>query len=231
MRVQVLELPPSVEDRSLRRVLHGKPENVDAAALAADRQRINQALDTELQNALRCFTAPTATPFNSAPVQDASLFSIGNPIANDALVKLQSAHTADAYLRIRVTDYGQTPRRWAGAYITFEVVTTLAIAGGLYLHRVTRPVAGAYLLEESIEELTEGFAGFWLLNRLSRPVRVEADMIDGQTGQVLWHDAHTGLARWRWQNLRHADNATRDGLLTVSMNKAVRGFWGCRQQP
>src|SRR5579863_4430709 len=40
-RLEVLELPPSVEDRSLRRVLHGKHEEVTAATLIADNQRIS----------------------------------------------------------------------------------------------------------------------------------------------------------------------------------------------
>ena len=133
---------------------------------------------------------------------------------------------------MRVTDYGETPRRWEGAYITFEVTSTLAIAGGLYLHKLTRPVAAAYLLEESIEEFSEGFAGFWTLNRLSRPVRIEADIVDAQSGQVLWHGAHTGFARWHWRNLHHMDDATRDALLSESMNKAVTAFSGrCARPP
>lgn len=50
------------------------------------------------------------------------------------------------------------------------------------------------MVEEGIEEYSEGYAGWWLLNRLSRPVRIEADLIDGKTGAVLWHDSDTGLA-------------------------------------
>ena len=100
----------------------------------------------------------------------------------------------------------------------------MAIAGGLYLHKFTRPLAGAYLLEEGIEEFSEGYAGFWALNRLSRPVRIEADLVDAQTGKVLWHNAHTGLAGWHWRNLRHMDEATRDQLLGASINKAVSAF-------
>jgi hypothetical protein len=84
--------------------------------------------------------------------------------------------------------------------------------------------AGAYLLEESIEEFSEGYAGFWVLNRLSRPVRIEADLIDSQTGQVLWREAHTGLAPWRWRHLRYVDDTTRDELLTTSMDKAVKAL-------
>lgn len=194
-------LSPTVQDRSLRRVLHRRHEEVNADALAADRRRINQDLETTLRESLGC---------------------VGSP---------ESSHAADVYLRLRVTDYGETPRRWAGAYVTFEVVSTLAIAAGFYVHAVTRPVAGAYLLEESIEEFSEGYAGFWALNRLSRPVRIEADLIDGPSGRVLWRGAHTGLAHWRWRNLRHMDDAVRDTLLAVSMRKAVKAFSGVCSQP
>ena len=222
--IQVLELPSSVGDRSLERVLHGKHEKVSAAILAADRRRINQALEAALRDATPCFAGLTTASLDIVPVDDPRLSTIGHAIDERTLASLQSAHTAEAYLRIRVTDYGETPRRWEGAYITFEVVSTVAIAGGLYLHRVTRPLAGAYLLEESIEEFGEGYAGFWALNRLSRPVRIEADLVDAQDGQVLWHNAHTGLAGWHWKNLRHMDDPTRDGLLDTSIDKAVREF-------
>ena len=217
--------PPAVSDRQLRRVLHTKDEKVDAEALAADRRHINQALEATLREALPCVTSTQGAPIDVIVVADPSLSLMGRPPRGPALGLLQSSHAADAYLRLRVTDYGETPRRWRGAYIGFEVVTTIAIAAGLYVHKVTRPVAGAYLLEEGVEEFSEGYAGFWTLNRLSRPVRIEADMIDGQSGQGLWHGAHTGLARWRWRSLRHVDPATRDALLTASMNQAVRAFF------
>jgi hypothetical protein len=204
----------------LRRVLHGRHEDVTAAALNVDRQHINQSLEATLRARVPCI-APSATDITS--VADANAV-IGRPIDSASLASLQSAHPADAYLRLRVTDYGETPRRWRAAYVTFEVVTTLAIAGGLFVHKVTRPVAVAYLLEESIEEFAEGYAGFWALNRLSRPVRVEADLLDGQTSQVLGSEAHTGLAPWRWRHLRHMDDTTRDELLATSMHKAVKAL-------
>src|SRR5579863_2670522 len=223
-RIEVLELRAIVGDRSLERVLHGNHEKVSAATLAADRQRINQALEAALRDATPCFAGLTTASLHIVPVDDPRLSTIGHAIDERTLASLQSAHTAEAYLRIRVTDYGETPRRWEGAYITFEVVSTVAIAGGLYLHKVTRPLAGAYLLEESIEEFSEGYAGFWALNRLSRPVRLEADLVDAQSGEVLWRNAHTGLAGWRWRNLHHMDDAARDELLGASLNKAVAAF-------
>ena len=223
-RIQLVELPPIVSDRSLKRVLHGKHEEVSAVTLTADRQRISNALEMALRKDTPCFAGLATVPFEIVSVDDPRLRPIGRTADGAALTALRSDHPADAYLRIRVTDYGETPRRWEGAYITFEVVSTVAIGGGLYLHRITRPLAGAYLLEESIEEFGEGYAGFWALNRLSRPVRIEADLVDARTGKVLWHNAHTGLAGWHWRNLRHMDEATRDRLLGASFNKAVSAF-------
>lgn len=218
--IVVLELPPTPSERSLRRVLHGKHESVAAATLAADREHINQALDTDLRRSLPpADCSPTRIDF--VPFDVPSSTAIGRPIDGAVLAGLQSSLPADSYLRIRVTDYGETPRRWEAAYIGFEVVSTLAIAGALYVHRLTRPVAAAYLAEESVEEISEGYAGFWALNRLSRPVRIEADWIAGRSGEVLWRDAHTGLGAWHWRNLRHMDDAARDALLDASTRQAV----------
>ena len=214
-RLEVLELPPAVADRPLRRVLHGKHEEADAVTLTADREHINQSLEATLRESVPCIGS------SSAALSD---MAIGRPIDSANLATLQSSHPADAYLRLRVTDYGETPRRWRAAYVSFEVVTTLGIAAGLYVHKVTRAVAVGYLLEESVEELSEGYAGFWVLNRLSRPVRIEADLIDGRTGQVFEREAHTGLAPWRWRHLRHMDDTTRDELLNTSMRRAVKAL-------
>jgi hypothetical protein len=215
----VLELPPTPSSESLGRVLHNKHAASDQRFLAAARERINQELDASLRVAfLSEAAAPKAIDFE--PFDQVGM-AIGRPLEAATLTELQALQPADWYLRVSVTDYGETPRRWEGAYFAFEVVSTAAIAAALYVHTVTRPVAAAYVGEETVEEVSEGYAGFWALNRLSRPVRIEADMIDGRTGQVLFHESHTGLARWRWPNLWHMDDAARDALLDTSMRKAV----------
>lgn len=219
----VLELPATPGPGSLGRVLHAKHASLVASTLSTDRERIRQALDTELRRSLPSSTCPP-THIDFVPLDEPKASAIGRPLDAATLAGLQASLPADSYLRVRVTDYGETPRRWEAAYIGFEVVSTLAIAAALYVHRLTRPVAAAYLAEESIEEISEGYAGFWTLNRLSRPVRIEADWIAGRSGEVLWSDAHTGLAAWRWKNLRHVDDATRDVLLDASTRKAVEAL-------
>lgn len=75
--------------------------------------------------------------------------------------------------------------------------STLAVAGLAYAKPKTRPFAGAYLLEESIEEIVEGYAGFWAFDRIWSPVRIEASLVDLRTGATIWTDRHTGLSDFR----------------------------------
>lgn len=76
-----------------------------------------------------------------------------------------------------------------------------------------------------MEELSEGYAGFWALNRLSRPVRVEADL-DAHTRRVLWAGAHTVLSSWHWRDLFRMSSERRDQLLTLSPSQSSRGGHG-----
>jgi hypothetical protein len=196
-------------------------KKVSAAALAEDRQQLQTRFDLALNQALDHAGSTLLATANIIHSGDPALTDIGKPLTAAALAALQSRSPADAYLRLRVTDYGQTPKSWLSAYVAFEVVSTLAIAGVLYVHKVTRPVAGIYLVQEGAEELGEGYGGFWLINRLSRPVRIEADLVDGRTGKVLWHDSDTGMADWHWHDVWHMNDARRDTLLSISTDKAI----------
>jgi hypothetical protein len=69
--------------------------------------------------------------------------------------------------------------------------------------------------------VSEGYVGFWTLNRLSRPVRINADLLDGRTGLVVWHGVKTGLAGWQWRHLVYMNEQMRDELLARSMRKAA----------
>lgn len=214
----VLPMPTTVGDSALRHVLHDEDDKPTAEVLAADRVRVDQSLLSAVQARFASTPGWQVLPMPASPLPPP-----GQPLDTAALAGLQKQQPAAAYLRLAVSDYGETPERWKGAYITFEVVSTLAIAGGLATQRITRPLAGAYLLEESVEELSEGYAGFWLFNRLSRPVRVQADLIDGSDGHVLWQASNTGMAAWHWANVWHMDNAKRDMLLQRSQELAVKG--------
>lgn len=223
-RLEVLELPPAVTDDSLRRLFHAADKTVTPETRAADRQQLERMIDAALKRALMHAEHPPLTTATVTPLENAAGLTIGQPLDPASLAMLQARYPADAYLRIQVTDYGQTPKSWSGTYVGFEVVTTLAIGAWLYAHTATRVLAAPYLVEESVEEFSEGYAGFWLLNRLSRPVRIDADLVDGKTGQVLWHDTETGLADWHWGNVWHMDDAERDQLLEISADHAMRNL-------
>lgn len=222
--LDVLEYPSTVEDDSLGRLFHPKEKKLSPDILATDRQRMEQQIDAALKQAFAQAELPGLSAATFTPLSDMQGMAIGQPLDPAALSALQAKYPAAVYLRVQVTDYGQTPRSWKSAYVTFEVTTTLAIGALLYTRTVTRPLAVAYLAQEGVEEFGEGYAGFWLVNRLSRPVRIDADLVDGATGKVLWHDTETGLASWRWGNVWHMDDATRDSLLQTSSDKAMTGL-------
>ena len=96
-RLEVLELPPSVEDRPLRRVLHGKREEATAATLIEDRQRINHSLEAMVRENLPCIASSTGAPAEITRIDDPSV-RIGRPIDTASLSRLQSSHLADAYV-------------------------------------------------------------------------------------------------------------------------------------
>jgi hypothetical protein len=100
-------------------------------------------------------------------------------ISQDEADRIQTATGADALLRFGITDYGLTPKSWRKGYATFEVTSTLAIAGVIAYSgsTVAKAAAGAYLTQEAVEETAEAYAGFWGLDVVCRPVRIEAELI------------------------------------------------------
>lgn len=220
-RLAVLQLPASVGDGSLLRVLHRDEKDMPAGTLAADRRQIEAEVDADLARTLpgaedRALASAALISFDGG-----ESMAIGKPLDAPTLARLRAEHPADAYLRLRVTDYGQTPQAWKGAYVSFEVVTTLGIGVLLYVHETTRPLAFLYVGQEAVEEYGEGYAGNWLLDRMSRPVRIDTDLIDGTDGAVLWRDSVTGLAAWRWDHLWNMDDPTRDRLLNSSTGRVI----------
>ena len=116
------------------------------------------------------------------------------PLGPDVLTRLRAICDADALLRFGISDYGLTPKAWRSGVITFEVVSTLGIAAIAYAKPATRAIAGAYLAQETVEETIEAYSGFWALDEVYRPVRVEAEMIDLHTGRRAWADSETGFS-------------------------------------
>ena len=117
-------------------------------------------------------------------------------LSQDEADRIRQTTGADALLRFKITDYGLTPVAWRNGYIAFEVTTTLAIAAIIAYSGSTlaKGAAGAYLVQEAIEETAEGYACFWALNKVSRPVRVEAELIWLKPVTTVWKTSNTGLA-------------------------------------
>jgi len=117
-------------------------------------------------------------------------------ITQDEADRLQAETGADALLRFGITDYGLTPQSWRNGYIAFEVTTTLVLAGVIaYSNSVAaKSAAGIYLVQETIEEVATAYAGFWALDEVCRPVRVEAELIRLNPVTTLWKTSDTGLS-------------------------------------
>ena len=117
-------------------------------------------------------------------------------ITQDEADRIQTATGADALLRFGITDYGLTPRSWRNGFITFEVTTTLALAAVIaYSHSTAaKAAAGVYLVQEAIEETATAYAGFWALDVVCRPVRIEAELIRLKPVATAWKTSDTGLS-------------------------------------
>lgn len=223
LRVVPVEIPNSVDPAALRRVLAPDlPGNSGAARelVSSGVAKAEAEAMTEVRNALAGVAGMQVLGAQAADdVQIRNFDKILPQAASD----LRRASGADALLRFRITDYGETPKTWEKWVIRWEVVSTLAIAGFIYAVPKTRPLAGIYLVEESIEETVEAYSGFWALDKLCRPVRIEAQLIDLRTGDVVWAESNTGLAKVRLGRLfADVDAATRVAQLESATHASAR---------
>ena len=196
------------------------------------KQEVNQAIETAQTQALADMTSALtafpdlhvdSAPFTLPPALEG--FPITNrdqPLAPEILTALRTASGADALLRFGISDYGLTPKAWRTGVITFEVVSTLGIAAVAYAKPATRAIAGAYLLQESIEETIEATTGFWALDEVYRPVRVEAEMLDLKTGRRVWADSETGFSDRRLSRIYTTVNSgERKAQLSAALHEAI----------
>jgi len=146
-------------------------------------------------------------------------------ISQDEADHIRTTTGADALLRFRITDYGYTPKSWRKGYITFEVATTLALAAVIAYSgsTVAKGAAGAYLAQETVEETAEGYTGFWALDAVCRPVRIEAALIHLNPVATVWKTSDTGLSDVRLSRLtRKVGSAERDSQLSQATDYAVQ---------
>jgi hypothetical protein len=195
------------------------------------RQAIKNAVDNaevrafaEMQKAFETQTEITMdnSEVVSRVINELQINNADTVITREIAERLHAASDADVLVRFRVTDFGVTPKSWRNAVIIFEVTTTLGIAALAYAYPATRPIAGIYLVEEGIEETLEAYAGFWALNEVSRPVRIEAELIALNTGTQAWKSSATGLSDLGLTRLvRKVSAAERDAQLNSAIQEAA----------
>ncbi len=202
IKVLVIEAPVSIDPGRLKAVL---TPDIKAESPASD-ELISQGQKHAQKYAMASMEAALSKQDQFevvTPLADESRTpykiretSFETPITQDEADWIQRTTGANALLRFRITDYGMTPISWRNGYITFEVTSTLAIAGIIAFSGSTaaKAVAGTYLVQEAVEESAEAYAGFWALNVVSRPVRIEAELISLNPVTMVWEDYDTGLS-------------------------------------
>jgi hypothetical protein len=231
LRMVVEETPNSVEPAALRNVLAPDlPEGSDEAnkLVESGMAQAETGAMAEMQTALTnagMKVVSTETPARSVNESGGQQFA--TKLSIDQAKQLQLDSGADDLLRFRITDYGLTPRDWRNWVIGFEVVTTVGIAAIAYSVPETRPLAGVYLVTETVEEGAEAYAGFWALDKLTRPVRTEAELFDLHTGERVWADSNTGLAKVRLARLfASIDAPTRNAQLKDATHESIKKLVG-----
>jgi len=231
VRILLAETAPSLSAARLQKVF--APENKKKLTLS-DKPLV-QAVAHSQQSALANMRAvlhryPDIKLIPPTPDSTTELAVLVDPKTSakdkqSAADRLRQRSGADAVLRFGITDYGLTPKTWRTGYITFEVVTTLGITvaiaslGG----SVAKGAAGAYLAQEIVEETIEGYAGFWALDKVCRPVRIEAELIQLDPPAVVWRYSDTGLADVHFSRLyRKIDAAERWQQLDQSTSYAIQ---------
>jgi hypothetical protein len=202
IKILVMQSPITIHPDSLQNVFapEVKPE------LSVSDESISQGVKHAQEHAMAAMGSALAKESKvkvvTQPVEDKQLidkiqsYGLKGIITQDDADHLQAATGADALLRFGITDYGLTPQSWRNGFIAFEVTTTLAVAAVIaYSNSVAaKSVAGVYLVQEAIEETATGYAGFWALDEVCRPVRVEAELIRLHPVTTLWKASDTGLS-------------------------------------
>ena len=223
----LVQAPMLVDNATLHNLFapdlaENSPESRDAVGNAVDKAQARALAymrsAIESQTGIRIINSEGVT----RAVDELRINDTQNIITKEVAEQLRAVSGADAILRFRITDYGVTPKSWRNRVIVFEVISTLAIAAIAYAKPATRPIAGAYLVTEAIEETAEAYAGFWALDERYRPVRIEAELIMLDTGIQAWKSGATGFSDMGLTRLvRKVSVTERDAQLDSAIHEAV----------
>ena len=231
LKVLVIESPVAIDPGRLQAVF--APDI--APKLSASDEPISQAVKHAQEHALVVMESAltrqpgiiAATPsFEDKPlIHEIRGYPFGAAIPQDEADRVRISTGADALLRFGITDYGLTPASWRSGYLTFEVTSTLALAAAIAYSgsTVAKAAAGAYLVQEAVEETAEAYAGFWALDVVARPVRIEAELVRLNPVTTVWNTSDTGLSEMKLSRLtRKVDADERDRQLDQATDNAVK---------
>jgi hypothetical protein len=232
IRTVVMESPVSIDKGRLQAVFMPdkmKPDSPDSAALIYQgEQRAREYALASMNGALDRLAGLDIIipPAKQSPIiSEIGRMNFDSAITQDQADRLSAATGANALFRFGISDYGLTPKSWRDGYITFEITSTLAIAGAIAYtgSAAARAAAGAYLVQEGVEESAESYAGFWALDVVSRPVRIEARLVRLNPVATVWEASDTGLSDVRLSRLtRKVDSIEQNKQLDQSTDYAVK---------
>ena len=209
IKMLVVQAPMTIKAGKLQKVLAPDAKQsltISDPPLAQDvplaQEYALNKMDTEL--AKQSKTVVVVPPATTQPLLDKLQNQpLETAITQEEADNIQKMTGADALLKFQITDYGLTPKAWKKGYITFEVVTTLAIAAAIYYvgTDVAKTAAGAYLIQETAEETAEAYAGFWALDEIYRPVRIKAELTQLNPAVTVWKGRDTGMSNRRLSRL------------------------------
>lgn len=208
IKLLVTESPIEIDSRRLRAVLTPETKQPSPASerlVSEGKQHARDYALTSMKTTLGMHARVIVAP----PAEESALFKeiqggvIESAMSQEEANRIRAVTGADAVVRFRITDYGLTPKSWQKGYITFEVTATLALAAVIAYSSIpaAKAAAGVYLVQETVEETAEGYAGFWALNKVSRPVRIEAELVRLNPAAIVRKTSRTGLADTRLSHL------------------------------
>jgi len=198
LKILLVQTPIAIKTEKLQTVLEpeekkslSKPDQIISAQITHAQNSAELEIKKDLKD------RPDLFIIKSVPERSGLVKNIQGTatLSQEEANSLRKQTGADAVLKFKITDYGLTPKSWRTGYIAFEVTSTAAVAGFLVYSGTiaAKTVAGGYLAQEAVEETAEGYAGFWALNEVCRPVRIEAELIQLKPVEILWKGHYTGL--------------------------------------
>ncbi len=227
IKVLLSEVPLNIEQSRLQAVFMPDKKSQSKTAISSGTEHAQSYAFSQMQKMLEkqaSFTMISVPVAAKGNVDNILNRDLDQPLSQTDADAIHEATGADALLRFRVTDYGLTPMSWRDGYIAFEVTSTLAIAGAIAYTGSTaaHAAAGGYLAQEAVEETTEAYAGFWGLDVVTRPVRLEVELIRLHPVETVWKTDETGMSDIKLSRLtRSVPVSERDMQLDQSTNHAV----------